>query len=558
MQQHVYSISHACEQFGVQHAIICPGSRSAPLVSAFTQSRIQCISILDERVAAYTALGIAQQSNRPVVLICTSGSAAINFYPGIAEAFYQRVPLVVLTADRPIELLNQQDGQMIVQENLYGPHVLSFATITCYQRGKENLNKVFGQTIEALKIASNPNRRGPVHLNVPLSEPLYSHEKIKHKPAFNVTVKLSDNSIDSNHVNLLRQYWETAKRKMILLGQMPVNNEMFTQLLRIEQDAQVVILSDVLSNQQVVSTAPFFDTLLMKSSPEILDKLKPDLLVSLGGPVLSKALKIWLQSQPELKHVRVDASGIPIDTYKNLSFTVKQNPVSVLASLSSQTEVEQSDFKKTWSKLDELTQVRLDHFLHKSGMNELAVTNEILKFLPTASNLHIANSSVIRYISWLGGVPNHVMANGNRGTSGIDGCVSTAIGAARVNNRQTVLITGDLAFFYDRNALWQQPIPENVKIVVLNNYGGGIFKLIDGPKSHKEHISFFTTPHQYAVKQAADEYQMEYYFCDSMKTLAAKLATFFEPSSKASILEIKIEMDKNAKAFELFKKIQLI
>ena len=556
MQQHVYSISQACEQFGVQHAIICPGSRSAPLVSAFTQSRIQCISILDERVAAYMALGMAQQTNTPVVIICTSGTAAINLYPGIAEAFYQRVPLIILTADRPHELLNQQDGQMVMQENLYGKHVLWFQQMKCYEHGKEKFQEVYNQTIQALQKADSPYKKGPVHLNIPLSEPLYA-KGLSNPKKQQFEKKLVQTIADKKNLNALINSWEKATKKIILVGQLPVNNELFSQLIRLEHDPNVVVIGDVLSNQQLAVTAPFFDTIMSKATAEMLDKLEPDLLISLGGPVLSKTLKRWLQNQVKLTHVRIDTGNEFIDTYRNLSFTVKQEPASALSMLDTDS-IEVTEFKKTWQLLDELTTHRLDDFLFKYTYNELSATNEVLKQLPTACNLHLANSSVIRYVSWLGGAPEHVVANGNRGTSGIDGCTSTAMGAAMVNNRLTVLLTGDLAFLYDRNALWKQPIPNNLKIIVLNNGGGGIFKLIDGPQLHQDNIRFFTTPHQFGMKQVAEEYHMDYYLCQDAQSLNAQLEQFFEPSKNASLLEIKIDINQNAKAIELFKSIKLI
>lgn len=556
MQQHVYSISQACEQFGVQHAIICPGSRSAPLVSAFTQSRIHCISVLDERVAAYMALGMAQQTNTPVVIICTSGTAAINLYPGIAEAFYQRVPLIILTADRPLELLNQQDGQMVMQENLYGKHVLWFQQMECYEHGKEKLQEVYNQTFLALQKADSPYKKGPVHLNIPLSEPLYA-KGFSNPKKQRFEKKLVQPITDIKNLNALKSSWDKATKKIILVGQLPVNNELFSQLIRLEQDPNVVVIADVLSNQQMAVTAPFFDTIMSKATPDVLNKLEPDLLISLGGPVLSKTLKRWLQNQVKLTHIRIDTGNEVIDTYRNLTFTVRQEPASVLSKLDTDS-IEATEFKKTLQLLDELTTHRLDDFLFKYKYNELSATNEVLKQLPTACNLHLANSSVIRYVSWLGGAPEHVVANGNRGTSGIDGCSSTAVGAAMVNNRLTVLLTGDLAFLYDRNALWKQPVPNNLKIIVLNNGGGGIFKLIDGPQLHQENIRYFTTPHQFGMKQVAEEYHMDYYLCQDAQSLNTQLEQFFEPSKNASLLEIKIDIDQNAKAIELFKSIKLI
>ncbi len=560
MQNHVFSIAQACKGAGITHVVICPGSRSAPLVRAFGGDKhFSCFSVVDERSAAYMALGMARNLGKPVVLICTSGTASLNFFPAIAEAFYQKVPLLVLTADRPPELLNQQDGQMIMQKNVYGTHVLSSFEIPCYQPGKENHQETTSIVKRALRCGFFEGS-GPVHINVPLSEPLYGNNRIE--AVAGNGVKLHKKELLPPPISEMAKAvhaWQSGSKKLILIGQYPSDNALFTQLLQLSNQPDVVILADVLSNQQVVNTATHFDFILSHSTADVLKQLQPDSLISFGGPVLSKALKEWLKKQKPGFHLRINSGKHAVDTYQNVTNEVNANPVEVLRELNRHTKPHEThSWKQLWVKVNELASARVNTFLNKSGFNELTATAAILKQLPDACELHIGNSSVIRYVSYTGELKPSVIASGNRGTSGIDGCTSTAVGAALVNNKLTVLLTGDLAFFYDRNALWNRHIPPNLKIVVINNNGGGIFTLINGPSEQPELLPYFTTPHRQSMKLTALQSEMDYYFCDSLKTLDHQLSRFLDPLSGAAVLEIKTDISKNASAFKLFKNIKLI
>lgn len=561
MQNHVFTIAETCKKAGITHVVICPGSRSAPLVQAFAGDALfQCFSIIDERSAGYMALGMARQLARPVVLICTSGTASLNFFPAIAEAFYQKTPLLVLTADRPPELLNQQDGQMIMQNNVFGRHVLlSLETPhsgTTTRMAKET-SDIMHQAIRVCM--AKPS--GPVHINIPLREPLYGYIKTKPntvRKAISVADIQETPAHPTKQLASLVDAWQKAKRKLILIGQYPSDNALFTQLLNLSEHGDVVILSDVLSNQQRMNTAPCFDFMISHAEGSVAHNLKPDLILSFGGPVLSKSLKIWLKSFKPQHHFRIDAGNEKVNTYQNVTHSINAVPVEVLSTISGWKTNAVTTWKKLWQQLNTLAETRIDSFVQQSGMNELSATAAIMNQLPDACDFHIGNSSVIRYVSYSGKLKPSVLANGNRGTSGIDGCTSTAVGAAMVNNRLTVLLTGDLSFFYDRNALWLNKVPSNLKIIVINNQGGGIFTLIDGPPDNKKLLPYFTTPISQKIVYTALQSQLEYYFCDSLPQLENTLKSFFEPGEKAAILEIKCDMNQNAKAFQLFKKLKLI
>jgi 2-succinyl-5-enolpyruvyl-6-hydroxy-3-cyclohexene-1-carboxylate synthase len=559
MQQHVLSISRTCIAAGVKHAVICPGSRSAPLVYAFTRSRITCHSVVDERSAAYMALGMAQQLGQPVVLICTSGTASLNFFPAIAEAYYQKIPLLVLTADRPPEFLNQQDGQMIAQKNVYGHHVLASYELPCYVHGKEDLKQTETIVAEALQHTLAP-RKGPVHINVPLCEPLYPGTALRkeQKPAHPLTLKQHIPAFPAKHLGEISQAWKSSNRKLILIGQMPLDAALTGALTELQKQPDTVIVSDLLSNQFSFNTAPSFDYMLLRSGSKTREALEPDCIVSFGGPVLSKPLKQWLQKISPAYHFRINAPGETVDTYKNVTHHLEGDPASLvyrLPALPVRADNEDSYYKQFWTTAGDVAGSAVNTFVAKTGWSELHAMNFVLRQIPDAANVQVGNSSIIRYMSYLANINPSWTMNGNRGTSGIDGCSSTAVGAAIVNNRPTVLLSGDIAFLYDINALWQNRLPHNLKFIVFNNNGGGIFELIEGPSAHPAELSYFTTPHQQDLEQIALQKGLEYYFCGSADDRQSTRSFFSKPGP--ALLEIRCDRKKNADMFRSFKQTTL-
>ncbi len=548
MNNHVKILAEICSQFGIEHAVICPGSRSAPLVFAFNRNKnIKTYSIIDERSAAYIALGMAQQLQKPVALICTSGTAALNFYPAIAEAFYQKIPLVILTADRPLELLNQQDGQMINQVNVFGNHV----------RGSLNFDSILRTSHSELRTFLNKSMfpvMGPVHINMPLVEPLYENleEEIvieNHEKPLNIFG-------DFNNKNIIDALQQTQKR-VIIVGQNLPDQELLATFKELAQKG-FAILADVVSNQHESSVLKHFDFLVSQANIETLQVLEPDFIISLGGPVLSKALKLWLKKQKPKYHFRIQQDETLVDTYNNVTEYIFGDNNEVLKSIKD-VEFPSSTYTENLELMELKSQRKIAEFINQNNgvFNEFVTVNFVLKNLPQNSQLQIANSTAIRYVSYLGLPDNNITAFCNRGTSGIDGCTSTAIGAANMTNEIVTLITGDLAFFYDRNAFWNNYVPNNLRIILLNNHGGGIFNLIDGPNSQPELEEFFLTKHKLNAKNLAAENGLSYNLCKNNDEFANALATFYDVSEQAKIIELSFDMDKSAAIFKAFKKIEL-
>ncbi len=553
LNNQVTILSKLCSDFGIEHAVICPGSRSAPLVFAFNRNKnIKTYAIVDERSAGYIALGMVQQLQKPVALICTSGTAALNFFPAIAEAFYQKIPLVVLTADRPAELLNQQDGQMINQVNVFGSHVrgiLQFEVRSSEFEVQSLLNKSMFPV------------KGPVHINVPLVEPLYEDLAISNELPMHREVignnEIKNNDFDATQLINALQKCDSNKPKVILVGQGFPNQELAAVLKSLEQKG-FVILADVVSNQHESTSISHCDLIIAQATSEILKTLEPDLIISLGGPVLSKALKLWLKKQKPLFHFRIQQDDVLVNTYDNVTDYLITDNITPLKFITEHF-IPKNLFLNNWQEINAKAKKLVTDFTqnNQTVFNELVAVNTVLEQLPNQSQLQIANSTAIRYVSYLGLPNKNLTVFCNRGTSGIDGCTSTALGAALVNNKITTLITGDLAFFYDRNAFWNNYIPNNLRVILLNNHGGGIFNLIDGPSSAPELDKFFLTKHTLKAKNLAADFGLIYENCTSQNELNQALNSFFEPSETAKILELSFDMNKSAEVYKAFRKMKI-
>jgi 2-succinyl-5-enolpyruvyl-6-hydroxy-3-cyclohexene-1-carboxylate synthase len=563
------SLVEICAQHGLEQVIISPGSRSAPLTVAFARHpRLTCRVVLDERSAGFIALGLAQQTRRPVGLVCTSGTAALNYGPAVSEAFYQQIPLLVFTADRPPEWIDQQDGQTIRQQHLYVPHIRgSFETPVdlSHPDARRQAERLISEAIQATTWPTP----GPVHLNVPLREPLYSDGPVTlpKSPTIIRHFKPEPTLTEDSWI-YLRDTWQQAKRKLVIAGLQPPHPGLATTLSALQSDPSVAVIADIAANLYDQGTGlRHSDMILGSKSTETLEALKPDLVVSFGGPVISKYLKLFLRRHQPAGQWLLQPDGQAIDTYQSLTEVISVYPNYFFKNLvehrpefsNGAPPAPPGSYQHTWLKLEEQAQELLATFFETQPFGEFAAVRQVLRALPPDSNLHLGNSMPIRYASFIGlgwgDGPPGLTVNANRGTSGIDGSLSTTVGAALANHQITTLISGDLAFFYDRNALWHQHVPPNLRVVILNNGGGGIFKLIDGPNKlpPAELKQFFFTPQPLTAKNTAADHNCAYYHCRDAETLAQLLPGFFKPHSQPAILEIETDSDLNGKVFGQFK-----
>lgn len=553
-----------CAARGVRRFVAAPGSRSAPITTALAAHPDVTVHVVyDERSAGYVALGMAQQLRTAVGLVCTSGTAAVNLAPAVVEAFYQQIPLVVFTADRPPEWIDQQDNQTIHQAGLYGSHVRYAAALPMDDGHPDTRWHAARLLTEAID-AAHGLQPGPVHINVPLREPLYPPPDYRHEFPHEVIIRRRPSAhptLDESAWRPLLDQWRHARRKLIVAGMMNVDPTLHAALQCLQNDPSVVVFADVTANLWPrVAPLVHADVALGTRDPATLEALTPDLVVYIGGPVTSKYLKTLLRTRPPQQLWRVQPAGAAPDTYQCTTTLIHMTPGDFFSALAERApEPIASDYAQKWSSLNALARKRLFQLLDAAPFGEFQATRIVLEALPDQSLLQIGNSMPIRYANFVGVTPGHAPAqvNANRGTSGIDGCVSTAVGAALTTDALTTLLVGDLAFFYDRNGLWQRTLPPNLRIVLFNNHGGGIFDIIEGPNrlAPETRTTYFLTPQPLSAQRTAADHGLRYFYAADKAALLDALSHFFSPFAGPAILEIETKMAVNRSVFQSFREM---
>ncbi len=557
------TVIQLCKAKGIKHIVISPGSRNAPLTIGFTNDNFfKCYSIVDERCAAFFALGIAQQLKEPTAVVCTSGSALLNYYPAVSEAFYSNIPLVVLSADRPKHLVGIGDGQTINQKNVFENHILYSANLKLDLKDEKNvpeqeelpiiknLEDKFERLLglqkdiqthneEQINVAINVARfkKGPVHINIPFNEPLYETvEKLS------VTPKVIDVDIESEEIEdyLLQsclEDWNDASKKMILVGENFPNSIEKKWLDELAEDDSVILLTETTSNLHHPSFFTSIDQLIAPLNDTEKKQLSPDILVTFGGLIVSKKIKQLLRKYQPKQHWHIDAK-IANDTFFCLNNHFKVTPNEFFETfLTKITHYFKSDYKSTWTAVNQHRLKRHKAYTDRIPFSDFKVFNAVLKSIPKQYILQSGNSSTIRYTQ-LFKIDKSIEVFCNRGTSGIDGSTSTAIGCAVANERPTLFITGDLSFFYDSNALWNNYIPKNFRIIVINNQGGGIFRILPGHKNTENFDTYFETKHELNAEHLCNMYGIKYETATDYESLKSTLQSFYLEGNKPKLLEV--------------------
>lgn len=532
-KENVQDLISILVQHGLKHVVISPGSRNAPIsYSLYHHPEVECYSIPDERVAGYFALGMSQFIKAPVAVVCTSGTAAYNYGPAVAEAFFQKTPLIVLTADRPEEWIAQGEGQSIFQNEIFGKHVRFFAQL---KESNDKQARWFNQRkINEAWEECTLRTCGPVHINIPLNEPLYDYAQQLESAPIKRTMEMQQALSESNWELIAKQISNTEK-VMILITQNAdlVKAEDLDKVAALDN---VLVLTESTSNASSEHAITCIDRLLEGNSKEELSDFIPDLLITIGHNIISKKIKALLRSHP-LKHWHVDESDRFLDTFQQLETTIPVNGKDFLAQMAYRVETRvNSNYHEFWMLREKMIQEKHKSILAQLPFSDMKVFELILLAIPEQTDLQMGNSSVVRYIQ-LYNSRRDLRYYGNRGTSGIDGCTSTAIGFALLNERVTTLISGDIAFFYDHNAFWHEHLPANLKVIVVNNGGGGIFRIIPGPASSNALEACFETPHQRSAKSTAEDFGLNYYSAHNEAELAEGLVALYA-STGCSILEV--------------------
>ncbi len=563
--QAIINIAEILAQHGVKQVVLSPGSRCAPLTIAFVRHpEIKTRTITDERSAAFVAMGMAQQLNEPVALLCTSGSAGLNYYPAIAEAYYQQIPLLVLTADRPPEWIDQADGQTIRQRNMYANHIKASYELPVDYSHPDAVWQIERTVNEAINM-SRAYPPAPVHINLPFREPLYppkDFEMIFDKNVRIIKEIQSEQALSEIAWEEILEVWNESEKILVVGGQDRVDKLLLAKL----KVLNLTTLNDIISNLHYLENKiNFHDIFLAKK--EIQAALgKADLLITFGKSIISKNLKQYLRNYKPKQHWHIQESGNVPDTFKNLTKIIRCKPSYFFLNLDEKQKVNdlttknRANYQKSWQEINTRIANQIYSFFEKqslisSSFSELEVVNEVLFW--AYDNIHLANSMTVRYANYLSYTKNEYTVEffSNRGTSGIDGCLSTAVGHALANpEKMNVLIIGDLAFFYDRNGLWHNYLPQNLRIVVLNNHGGNIFKMIDSG-GMPEAEEYFVTKQTLKAERTALDAGMDYFYANNRTDFQEIMKSFFEKSSKAKLLEIETDSQANMKVLNEYKQL---
>jgi len=631
--QAVHNIPEICARLGITDVVLSPGSRCAPLTIAFARHPdIQVRTVPDERAAAFIGLGLAQAQRRAVALVCTSGTAGLNYAPAVAEAYFQQIPLVIFTADRPPEWIDQLDGQTIRQADLYSAHAkgsFTFPADTSHPDAQWHAARLVNEAINLAQASP----AGPVQVNVPLREPFYpkQDEELQFGPVKATREVPGRPQLRAATLRELSQVIRNTSRVLVVAGQHPADTELLLSLHQFAAAYQVPVVGDLIANLHLPAAAGFDqrlrplgrqDVFMAVPEPGLKEALKPELLITFGQSLISKALKLYLRTTKPTQHWHIQAAGPVADTFQSLTKVVRMEPTDFFAALgeaslqpletaqqgattrsipveptmnmepqefelsepsvlakadatrvalrpqplgepvrlnwqASEADPAKAAYLKPWLAAESWATGFLQEFLQQPNQpfNEFTAMYKALQLLPDGTALHLANSMAVRYANILGVPPGRqVEVFANRGTSGIDGCTSTAVGAALAQPaRPVVLLTGDVAFFYDRNALWHNYPTPNLRVVLLNNHAGGIFRLIDGPRQQPELEEFFETRQPLTAANTARDFGLRYFTVSTFAELESALPVFFAAETGAALLEITTDSPTNAEFFEHYR-----
>lgn len=485
------------KHIGISDVVISPGSRNAPFILSFTNdSFFNCISVIDERSAGFIALGMAKKRKEPVVLVCTSGSATLNYAPAILEAYLQNIPLLIITADRPGNGFKLGQGQCFNQIGIYKNYIDHFYHISenlKQEKIEEILTDAFNKLIGDLN--------GPMHINFSFDEPLYNTIRTPIIPKISLE---QPKPIVKTTTNIFER-WKNYKRKLILV--LDNDSHIGDQLAElVRNDSSVYVLAENLANLKIEQINHTIDRTINDITFESHPLLKPDLVILIGKNLISKKIRELFKGNDGMDCWSFNNSFK--QDFLHLESEHFEIPFSFFLSQISKKKVLSSDFQKKWLDQEKNRKIRFEALCQNIEFSDLWCVQQVIEAYDNV-NFFQSNSTAIRYVH-LFDYKSSLTFFGNRGVSGVEGCTSTALGMALEADRKTILITGELGFIYDQHAFWNN-LGANLTVFVLNNGGGDIFNIIEGPTNNSKSLNYFTTPHSSSLEHIANQYQLKYW-----------------------------------------------
>ena len=525
---------------GVERAILSPGSRNAPLLVALErQGDIKCDVVIDERSAAFTALGMSVQSGRSVALCCTSGTALLNYAPAVAEAFYRHVPLVVVSADRPEEWIDQDDSQTIWQQDALGPYVKRRCDISArldFGNGHWWVNRVINDAL----LEATSGVPGPVHINIRLDAPLGRTEKRTAEPERVIGRVVAEGGLPTAEARALAELAASPRRVMIVAGFMEPDSKLNRALGRLAEMPNIVVLTETIANLHNPAFVGRIDSTLCCIGSDEREAMAPDLVITTGGALVSRHLKEWLRSLPaEAEHWHVGHTHTTVDCLQHLSLRIEMSPALFFGQLAWTVRPHKapSDYARLWQEAAARARRHHDEAVERAPWCDLKAIDAIIGMMPGGWNLQLSNGTPIRYAQLTDCSRVH-RCECNRGVSGIDGCTSTAIGASAVYGGTTMLLSGDMSFQYDIGALGSPLLSGRMKMVVMANGGGAIFRFIGSTRDLPELEKDFAVGTRLPLADLCRGYGIDYYEASDMDGLMRAWPRFVAESRRPALLAV--------------------
>lgn len=544
--------------YGIEDVVISPGTRNAPLIMAVARHHVlHHRMVVDERSAAFIALGIAAVTQKPVALICTSGTAVLNYAPAVAEAFYRGIPLIVISADRPAQWIDQDDSQTIRQPGVLHNIVKTTVDLGCDQTAGDDGAWYANRMINDALIAATTPHCGPVHINVHLDEPLTDTVDQGVFAPVRVVGHIGRPAVlPTAQVREIAAEIAAGKKVLFLCAFMQPDRRLSRAFAKLAAMPNVAVMCEAQSNLHCTGLIGNIDLVLGHMGKRGRQRLAPDTVVTVGGSLVSRHVKAWLRGLPDAAHWHIGERPLSIDCFRHLRCRVSLPPevfVPQLASAMHGVADATSTYAVQWQTAAASARVFYDKWLTSGLWCDMLAIDMIVRGLDRRTNLQVSNGTCVRYLQLTDYSALHRI-DCNRGVSGIDGCTSTAVGAAMAYNGPTVLITGDMSAQYDIGALATKGIPANMAVFVMSNGGGSIFRFIKPTRDLDEVEECFAMDVNVPLRQLADGYGWQYECAANAAELQKALDNLGKPRQKPLLVNVILPKKAGAEQLTAFFK----
>lgn len=529
--------------YGVRHAVVCPGSRNAPIVHNLnTHPQIACHAVTDERSAAFYAIGLCLATDSPVVVCVTSGSALMNVAPAVVEAMYQHLPLIVVSADRAPQWIGQQDGQTMPQHGALQQFVRH--SVSLPEPSNDEQRWYCRRLVNECLVACRKGCGAPVHINVPISEPLFDFTVSTLSEAH--VVRFVEPGVQAGNIGEMMRELLSAERPMLVVGQ--ANNEhLCEEYIRLLSQKMVVVREPL--STSYVERCPIDMAVSAISGQK---DYQPDFLLYVGDAIVSKNLKHFLRRCDGCREWIVNADGAFYDTFTHLSGIVQAHPADILRHIAQAADtfdaaVRRQSFLRMWQELLQKCCDKIDsHVPSYSQLMAVKHFEQLIDTLDMPHSVHYANSMVVRLGSLF--ARHHIFCN--RGVNGIEGSLSAACGYSLASDGRAFCVTGDLSFFYDSNALWQQELKDNLRVLLINNGRGAIFGNLKGLELSPAREKLVSASHEADAQGVCRQNNITYLTAADAAELDCRLRQLvFGESDRPMLLEVFTDADVDSTEF---------